>query len=1488
MEAGCTIFLRWYTPPCGTRFAAHEHNDNAKERNTAMKKRLLAGLLATSIALSISMGAFPAMAATNDDFVEDWEGAADFTDDSYSSSEQLFDDIIFFDLDEEVDDTAAEVVAEEDANDSSDTEIDKAADSIEETEPEDEVQVSDAAKDRNDLENPDEETESDTQNPWEAGPSDAETEEDVPDSWEETPKIDSELEAAIASEDPFSYYDDNALEEEMDDDIALLAAGKTMAHENYAYTDVSGTKYTVDLYTDHTATIWELTTSSGEAECILPSTIYYTGDDGVQEPAPYTVTELSLSYYSGVTSDNNNYTSLVLPDTLTDIRRSLSGFKNVTEITIPGSVKVFNATLQNMMELKTLTFDEGVEEIASGSVVSGCTKLETIHLPSSLQKLSGTGTFSGASALTDITLPEGIAITEGSTFSKCTSLKSIELPASITTIPRSMFAGCSALERVTAKGTITAIGNGAFGSVTDWNGHETADTALTEIPDLSQVTSIGDRAFYGCSALTTVDLHNVTTMEYGAFQGCKELSGEIDLSKLEVIPGNAFCYDSKITSVITCPTLKSIGDWAFIWAGISTISLPETLNSIGEYTFFLASLSGTVALPDSLTKLGANAFNGCEEIEAIQIGSGLTDIPSNAFDGCRKLTTITVNNRQEDVKIPKIDRVTVTYTIPSLTADDDKVSTATDALSLQDAVKQAATNGTPVTIEKDIRLDEPVTITAEQKVEITATENHNIFGNKDQNLANLFVVEAGGELSLTGALTLGGWNNTGSILVNHGKTTINGNVVIEKSTLEGNNIGVIEDKGSSAKLILENGTIQNHKIRGAHSASIRVTEGASFTMNGGTIRDNIANTSSSDSSSPAVLLLGASTFTMNEGSICNNSGQCGTAVYLTASNDAKARFTMNGGTLSNNESHSYTSDSTPTGAVFVKYSAEFVLNNGTITGNCAYGGAGGGVAVMDELPTKEHGTAFTMYSGTISNNTASGYRCSGGGIYSCSNRVSLLGGRIENNSAYDGGGVYSEGNTQIYTTLHIQNALITGNTADQGGGLWFCPTGDAKLYMQNGAVIYGNTAASAGDDFASPEVATGAGGNGGVTLPDYFPNGKVIQWFSDGFLYAPPGNLGTSGQGTRYNAVEYAKRVTGVQNEKKGLALKSVVSDGVSIPAVGSLIITGNQASHGGGGIGANGGVVIGEATSLSNSISVKKVWDNPGYEDTQPSGVTIHLKERDTGDVVSTAELTSENGWQYTFTDLPLSPNHYTVTEQPLEGYKATYYQDADGNFIITNTYLTTPTPDVPAVTISVPVEKKWVNDYKWERPASIHVSLWNGDAKVKEADLTADMGWTYIFEDLPESSYSVTEDAVPGYETLIERSDAGGFIITNTYERPLDPEPIEPIPPVDPPQEEIVTPPIVPETTGNEPSPPSTEETTSVPPTEPTEESTEERSAESDPEESPIKETQETPSVSAKPPKLIQTGQTWWPVFLLMFAGVGLLVFGFYKRSKENIDHE
>ena len=87
-----------------------------------------------------------------------------------------------------------------------------------------------------------------------------------------------------------------------------------------------------------------------------------------------------------------------------------------------------------------------------------------------------------------------------------------------------------------------------------------------------------------------------------------------------------------------------------------------------------------------------------------------------------------------------------------------------------------------------------------------------------------------------------------------------------------------------------------------------------------------------------------------------------------------------------------------------------------------------------------------MSGGEISGNT--GY--SGGGVYSYSDGVTLSGGSITGNSAGNHGGVYSEGNFDNYSTMHIYNALVTNNTANQGGGLWYCVTGSTTVYVHEG------------------------------------------------------------------------------------------------------------------------------------------------------------------------------------------------------------------------------------------------------------------------------------------------------------------------------------------------------------------------------------------------------------------------------------------------------
>lgn len=257
--------------------------------------------------------------------------------------------------------------------------------------------------------------------------------------------------------------------------LALMAAAAPRASQEV---EVGGVTYVFDIIDDNSVKLRKIEVPETVTELSIPGTIEYEGQT-------YTVTNYSVSF-SG--STNKSVTSLTLPDTLTTIGGSFRYFSNITELTIPGSVKNFAGLMQYMKQLTKITFEEGVEEISSGSMVDSCSALTTIVLPSTLKYISGNATFSDAAALTDINLPESVTFSNSngvSHFSGCTSLESIELPASMSVIPSNMFKGCTALTTVTAKGTISKIENNAFENCKN----------LVTIPDLSNVTSIEDYAF---------------------------------------------------------------------------------------------------------------------------------------------------------------------------------------------------------------------------------------------------------------------------------------------------------------------------------------------------------------------------------------------------------------------------------------------------------------------------------------------------------------------------------------------------------------------------------------------------------------------------------------------------------------------------------------------------------------------------------------------------------------------------------------------------------------------------------------------------------------------------------------------------------------------------------------------------------------------------------------------------------------------------------
>lgn len=962
----------------------------------------------------------------------------------------------------------------------------------------------------------------------------------------------------------------------------------------------------------------------------IPKTV--TGPDGTE----YQVTELKLQR---TWSDGERFpqvTSLMIPDTITTCDTCFFNmFPNLTSITIPGSIKDFGGQFQNMKKLETITFAEGVESIAenAGMMVEGCTSLTTIDLPSTLKTIAAAGAFSGnVPNLATIKLPDGVQITDSGAFAG-SGITSIELPASITEIKASMFKGCKNLTSVTAKGTITSIGSSAFSEC----------AKLKEIPDLGNVTSMGSYAFSGCEGLA---------------------GQEVDLSGLTEIPGHSFDY-TYISGVTLNPGLTSIDDWAFIGARFDSLELPETLTSIGNYAFYWSSLSGEVTIPDSVTSLGTSALEGCSGITKLHIGSGLTQIDASNFSGLSQDVKITINNSEDGVAITGGELPdNIEYLIPSIEAEGDTISDEEDALSLQEAVKESGT----VTISKNVLLRSPVTVPAGTEVVVTAEgeEPCYILGDKKTSIENLFIVESDASLTLAGNVVLFGRYNTGSTIQNQGSVTLSDQASIQNAILTETATGVVYSTGASASFTMEGGSISNctiHVEDYGSMATVYVDDGATFTMHGGSIENNKAIGAKYNTTvTPGVLVRNRAIGTMNGGSISNNSGCRGTALFVTGINEKRSTFTLQSGTISGNTSLG--SDSA--GAVFVQNAADFTMNGGTISGNTAAQGMGGAVAVYDGGlmagegdSIKIYDTGFTMNGGTITGNSAH----VGGGIYSFSNGSVLNAGTITNNIASDkGGGVYSEGNTQGYSTLKMYNAYITGNSATQGGGLWFCATGQGKIYINDGAAIAENIATGAGDDLVFTSTTTR---RNELTLAPRMLGGGRVDWYRDGAVTYPEfsgTNLNPSvdGSAARYPDAGLEPLATEQAFSGSCLALKAIpVGEGLALAkTMATLTITGNKAEYGGG-VGSNGGIEIGH-DGETTEVKVKKVWASG-----TPRPITVELLNK--GYVIDTVVLSEDNNWTFTFKDFP-ADGEYSVREPSVPGFVTTVTGDATTGFVITN----------------------------------------------------------------------------------------------------------------------------------------------------------------------------------------------------------------------------
>ena len=230
----------------------------------------------------------------------------------------------------------------------------------------------------------------------------------------------------------------------------------------------------------------------------------------------------------------SNYSgSIIIPEKVTyeSVEYSVTSigelafyWSGITSVSIPNSVTSIGEQAFYLCEsLTSITIPNSVTNISKKAFES-CSGLTSVNIPNSLKWIEK-GTFAGCKNLTSITIPNSVTLIGKEAFESCSGLTSLTIPNSVTNIGDGAFRGCSGLTSITVE-----EGNSTFDSRDNCNAIiETSTNQLilgcqnTKIPN--SVTSIGERAFYGCSGLTSIAIPNsVTTIEWYAFYRCSKLT----------------------------------------------------------------------------------------------------------------------------------------------------------------------------------------------------------------------------------------------------------------------------------------------------------------------------------------------------------------------------------------------------------------------------------------------------------------------------------------------------------------------------------------------------------------------------------------------------------------------------------------------------------------------------------------------------------------------------------------------------------------------------------------------------------------------------------------------------------------------------------------------------------------------------------------------------------------------------------------------------